>query len=280
MGKNRIIFKDFEQLVPMVKDRWTPIYLQHGRIEVDNYSIKFVSSDGKIIDIPCAMTSAIILGAGTSITHAAISICSKSNTPIIWTGEDGLYFYSFGVSVNETCKASIRHAELHSNTESRLDVARKMFKYRFPDLDTSAYQLPQLMGLEGVRVRNTYESLAKKYDTPWAFRNTNGVFGVAVDDLNLSLNVLNYSLYCICLSVSLSMGYIPSLGFVHVDGKIPFIYDIADLFKHELSMPVAFETFSTIRKFNQEVLFEKFSERCAEYKLLQKMPKILKDLMK
>jgi CRISP-associated protein Cas1 len=280
MPKNRIIFKDFEQLVPMVKDRWTPIYLQYGRIEVDNYSIKFVSHLGDIVDIPCAMISAIILGPGTSITHAAITICSKSNTPIIWTGEDGLYFYSFGVAVNETCKTSIKHAELHANTESRLDVARRMFKHRFPDIDVSAYKLPQLMGLEGVRVRNTYESLAKKYDIPWAFRNTNGVFGIAVDDLNLSLNLLNYSLYCICLSVVLSMGYVPALGFIHVDGKIPFIYDVADLFKHELTIPTAFEAYSHIRKFNQDVLFQKFSERCAEYKLLQKLPKILKDLIK
>lgn len=280
MAKNRIIFKDFEQLVPMVKDRWTPIYLQYGRVEVDNYSIKFISSEGKIINIPCAMISAILLGPGTTITHAAITVCSKSNTPIMWIGEDGVNFYSFGINVNDSCSTSIQHALLYSNQELKLNIARKMFKNRFPDINVEEASLPTLMGLEGNRVKNQYQELSKKYDIRWAYRNTNGEFGLSVDDLNLSLNVLNYNLYCICLSVILSMGYIPSLGFIHSDGKIPFVYDIADLFKYDLTIPVAFETFSLCNRFNQELLYESFANKCKEYKLLQKLPNILKELMK
>lgn len=280
MSNNRIIFKDFEQLVPMIKDRWTPIYLQYGRIEVNNYSINFISSEGDVLDIPCAMISAILLGPGTTITHAAINICSKSNTPVIWVGEDGLYFYSFGVSVNENCKTSINHAKLHSDPNSKLKIARKMFSLRFPNDDISNTSLESLMGMEGNRVKTQYSQLAKKYNIQWAFRNTNGMYGIDVDDLNLSLNVLNYSLYCICLSVCLSMGYIPSLGFVHSDGKIPFIYDVADLFKYDITIPIAFETYSNINGFNQELLLENFSTKCKEYKLLQKLPKILNEIIK
>lgn len=264
----------------MIKDRWTPIYLQHGRVEVDNYSIKFISSEGITLDIPCAMVSTIILGPGTTITHAAIVICSKSNTPIVWVGEDGLYFYSFGVTVNESCKTSILHSKLFSDPVNKLNVAKKMFSYRFPNEDISSSTLESLMGVEGYRVRNQYKQLAEKYEITWAFRNTNGIYGIEVDALNLSLNVLNYSLYCICLSVCLSMGYIPALGFVHSDGKIPFIYDIADLFKHDLTIPVAFETYSNVNKFNQSLLFENFAIKCKEYKLLSKLPKILNEIIR
>ncbi len=154
---NRIIFKDFEQLVPMIKDRWTPIYLQQGRVECDNYSIKFISSEGTTLDIPCAMTSAIILGPGVTITHAAIVVCSKSNTPIVWVGNDGLYFYSFGVNVNESCKTSMLHARLFSDPIAKLNVARKMFSRRFPEEDVSTSTLESLMGREGHRVRDQYK---------------------------------------------------------------------------------------------------------------------------
>lgn len=39
-----------------------------------------------------------------------------------------------------------------------------------------------------------------------------------------------------------SVGLLPGLGFVHVGHERSFVYDIADLYKAELSIPVAFET--------------------------------------
>lgn len=277
---DKIIFKDFDRLVPMFKDRWNPIYLEYGRLEVDNYSVKFISSENEIIKIPVAMLSCIILGPGTTITHAAIISCSRSNTPIIWCGDDGLNFYSFGVTTNESCKISSRHVEMFSSNENKLIVSRRMFKIRFPDIDCSYLDICSMRGMEGNRVKTLYKEFADKYDIPWVCRNTNGIFGVDVDDLNMSLNVLNYNLYCICLSVILSMGFIPSLGFFHSDGKIPFVYDIADLYKKELTIDTAFYCFVKCKKFNKEFLAQEFSKRVSEFKLLEKLPKHLNGIFK
>jgi len=276
---NKIIFKDFETLVPMVKDRWTPLYLEHGRLEVDNYSIKWISSNGEIIQVPVAMLSCIILGPGSTITHAAIASCSKCNTPIIWCGDDGLYFYAFGVNVNERCKTTKRHIQMSSSKENIETICRRMFKIRFPDIDTKDLSVESMRGLEGNRVRNSYKELSEKYKIPWVCRNTNGVFGIDVDDLNLSLNILNYHLYSLCLSVILTMGYLPSVGFFHADGKVPFVYDIADLYKLELTFDIAFSTYVSAR-YNKDLLIQNFSEKVAEFKLLEKIPKHLNELFK
>ena len=48
------------------KDRWTPIYLEHGRIEVDDASVKWIAKDGTITRLPVATVSALILGPGTA----------------------------------------------------------------------------------------------------------------------------------------------------------------------------------------------------------------------
>jgi CRISP-associated protein Cas1 len=50
-----------ETLAP-ARDRWTPIYLEHGRVEVDDSAIKWIAADGKVCPIPVATLSALILG--------------------------------------------------------------------------------------------------------------------------------------------------------------------------------------------------------------------------
>ena len=82
------------------KDRWTPLYLEHGRIEVDDSSVKWIGADGLLCRLPIATVSALILGPGTTVTHAAVKACADSNTPLFWMGEDGLRFYSFGITPN------------------------------------------------------------------------------------------------------------------------------------------------------------------------------------
>lgn len=275
----KIIFKDFENLVPMIKDRWSPIYLERGRLEIDNYSLKWISSENRIISLPVAMLSCIILGPGSTITHAAIVSCSRSNTPVIWVGDEGLHFYAHGYNLNEKCRTTIRHAELYFNEELRKDVCRKMFKIRFRDVDTNDLDISSMRGMEGNRVRNSYRELSEKYKIPWAFRNSTGINGLEIDDLNLSLNVLNYHLYSLCLSVITTMGYIPSLGFFHSDGKIPFVYDIADLYKQELTFDVAFSSYVTCKKFNRDYLLQSFTERVSKFRLLEKLPKHLNEIM-
>ena len=79
------------------KDRWTPLHLEHGRLEVDDSSVKWIGADGLLCRLRVATVSALILGPGTTVTHAAMKACAESNTPVCWTGADSLRFYSFGI---------------------------------------------------------------------------------------------------------------------------------------------------------------------------------------
>ena len=98
-----------ETLTP-AKDRWTPIYLEHGRLEVDDSSIKWIGADGMVYRLPVATLSAVLLGPGTTVTHAAMKACADSNTPVCWIGEDGMRFYAFGITPNHDNSMSRKHA--------------------------------------------------------------------------------------------------------------------------------------------------------------------------
>lgn len=266
-------------MLPPVKERWTPLYYQRGRLEQNNYSIQFVHSDGVTEAIPVAQISCIMLGPGTTITHAAVVSCAKHNTPIVWVGEDALYFYAYGVEVNEKCQTARIQAELFSNESSREEIARKMFKTRYGE-DVANCSIASLRGKEGVRVRDLYISLAKKHGVYWSVRNSSGmVIKETPQGVNFLLNVANKWLYSLCLSAITTMGYIPSLGFVHCDGKIPFVYDIADLYKEEYSIATCFEVFGRYGE-NLDMLAEALKQKVIKGKLLRQIPKDLKELIK
>lgn len=61
------------------------------------------------------------------------------------------------------------------------------------------------------------------------------------DGGNHALSSANACLYGVCHAAILTMGFSPALGFIHTGKQLSFVYDIADLYKLELSVPVAFE---------------------------------------
>ena len=60
------------------------------------------------------------------------------------------------------------------------------------------------------------------------------------DPVNLALSSANTCLYGIVHATLLAMGCSPALGFVHSGNQQAFVYDIADLYKAELTIPLAF----------------------------------------
>lgn len=276
--RDRIFFKGMSKVLPAVKDRWVPLYYERGRVEQENYSLQFVGADGGRESIPIAQISCLLLGPGTTITHAAVVSCSKTNTPIAWVGEDSMSFYSCGVSVNEKCETARRQAELFADPQERERVARKMFQMRFKE-DVSNESIPSLRGKEGYRVQSLYESLAKQHGVRWERRNSSGMIFGPPDDLNRMLNIANHRLYAMCLSAITTMGYITSLGFIHVDGKIPFVYDIADLYKDDLTIATCFSVYGRSGREDNSLVEEEMREKIVRGKLLRKIPENLKELI-
>jgi CRISPR-associated protein Cas1 len=223
------------------RDRWTPVYLEHGRLEVDDSSVKWISADGLLCRIPAATVSAILLGPGTTITHAAVKACADSNTPLCWTGVDGMRFYATGITPTHDNQNPKRHAVAWADRKRRTAIGRAMFKGRFPEIEVEKYAVPELRGMEGIRVRTLYAQLGLHYGVTWKSRDYDKSNWKLADNINRAVSAATASLYALCNAVITSMGYLPQLGFIHKGGTLPFVYDIADLYKHETALPAAFQ---------------------------------------
>jgi CRISPR-associated protein Cas1 len=266
------------ETLAMARDRWTPIYLEHGRLEVDDSSVKWIGADGLLCRLPVATISAILLGPGTTVTHAAIKACADSNAPVCWIGEDAMRFYAFGLAPNHDNDMPRFHAAAWADKKRRTDIARRMFKIRFPDVDVESKSIKELRGMEGLRVRALYAEFGLKYGVTWKGRDYSPSNWEMADGVNKALSTANASLYSLCAAVCCSLGYLPSLGFIHDAGTLPFIYDVADLYKHLTSIPAAFIAMRQ-RPGDGELVRKLLKQRVEEEKLLQRMPKDLEALL-
>lgn len=267
-----------ESLAP-AKDRWTPIYLEHGRLEVDDSSVKWLGADGLMCRLPVATLSAIVLGPGTTITHAAIKACADSNTPVCWTGADGLRFYAFGLAPNHNNDMPRLHAAAWADKRRRSEIARAMFRYRFPNTIVDGKSVAELRGMEGIRVRQQYADLGQEFGVTWKARNYDTRNWDLSDGVNQALSAANASLYALCGAVICSLGYLPSLGFIHDSGTTPFVFDVADLYKRETSLPAAFMAVQQDPKADRECVLRFLKQRLEERRILQRLPKDLAILL-
>lgn len=266
------------ETLALARDRWTPIYLEHGRLEVDDSSVKWISADGLLCRLPVATLSAILLGPGTTVTHAAMKACADSNTPVCWTGEECLRFYAFGLAPNHDNDMPRRHAAAWADPKRRAAIARRMFKMRFPDVDVDRRSIRELRGMEGLRVRALYARLGLEYGVTWKGRNYDKHNWEMADNINRALSAANASLYALCAAVVCSLGYLPSLGFIHDAGTLPFIYDVADLYKHLTSIPAAFLAVRQNPQDEGELTRKILKQRVEEERILQRLPKDLEAL--
>lgn len=260
------------------KDRWTPVYLEHGRIEVDDSSIKWIASDGLVTRLPVATVSALILGPGTTVTHAAVKAAAQCNCPLFWLGEDGLRFYAFGITPNHDNSMARIHASAWASAKSRNEIARRMFLQRFPQASVHGVNIKQLRGMEGKRVKQTYADLGAQFGVTWKGRDYKTSNWNLADGINRALSASNASLYSLTAAVCCSMGFIPQLGFVHQAGTLPFIYDAADLYKHETSWPAAFEAIAIDPNDDGTLVRKILKRRIEETRMLRRMPDDLKKL--
>ncbi len=261
--------------LPQAKDRWTPLYLEHGRLEVDDSSVKWIGADGMVCHLPAATLSCIMLGPGVSTTHAAIKACADSNTPVAWVGEDGMRFYAFGSTPTHDNANARLHATWWADKKLHTLVGRRMFAQRFPDIDVAKYSIKELRGMEGIRVRALYAEYGRRFGVTWKGRNYNTACWHLADDINRAVSAANSSLYAITYAICASMGFIPSLGFVHAAGALPFVYDMADLYKRETSFLAAFETLAISKEDIEGRVRQRLKQKLEETKLLQQMPRAL-----
>jgi len=226
--------------LPRFRDSWSYVYLEKGVIDQEHASIAFHSADGTV-PLPVASLSTLMLGPGTSITHAAVRTLAESNCLVIWCGDESVRFYATGTGGAGHSQNLIRQAALVSDPATRLAVCRAMYAKRFAEPPEDGVTIEQLRGFEGQRVRQAYADASRRFGLHWAGRNYDQGQWNAADPANRALSAANACLYGLAHAAIVSAGYSPALGFIHVGKPLSFVYDIADLYKTEISIPIAFE---------------------------------------
>lgn len=221
-------------------DRLSFVYVEHATISRADSAVTFVKEEG-VVHCPAASLSALLLGPGTRITHQAMALLGECGTTVVWVGEQGVRYYASGKSVARSSRLLIAQAKLVSNTRSRLAVARMMYQWRFPGEDTSELTMQQLRGREGARVRSVYRQWSERTGVPWERREYDpNNFGDG-SPINQALSAAHAALYGIVHAAIVSLGCAPGLGFVHTGNSWSFVYDVADLYNAEITIPAAFE---------------------------------------
>lgn len=222
------------------RDRLTFIYVEHCVVNRDSNAITSTDSRGTV-HIPAATLGALLLGPGATVTHAAMSLLAESRATCVWVGEQGVRYYCHGASLARSTALLEAQARLVSSKRTRVKVARAMYAMRFPNESTAGLTMQQLLGKEGTRVRRTYERESKRTGVPWHGRSYKVTDFADADAVNQALSAVNTSLYGVVHSVIVALGCSPGLGFVHTGNERSFIYDIADLYKADLAIPLAFD---------------------------------------
>lgn len=226
-------------ILPKVRDSWSYLYAEHCKIDQDAKAIALHDATGKT-PVPCAALSVLLLGPGTSITHAAVRTLADSGCLVLWTGEEGVRYYAAGQGETRSARNLIRQARLCSDPALRLRVVRRMYAYRFREALDPALTLRQIRGMEGVRVREAYARASRETGVPWHGRSYRRDDWARADPVNRALSAANSCLYGVCHAAIVAAGYSAGLGFIHTGKMRSFVYDIADLYKTDLSIPVAF----------------------------------------
>ncbi|GAB1646739.1 type I-E CRISPR-associated endonuclease Cas1e [Krasilnikovia sp. MM14-A1259] len=222
------------------QDRISFLYLERCVIHRDANAITATDDKG-IAHILAATIGVLLLGPGTSITHQAMMLIADNGATTVWVGERGVRYYAHGRSLAKSSRLLIAQAAAVSNRNRRLAVARAMYRMRFPCEDTTTSTMQQLRGKEGARVRRCYRQHSARTGVAWNQRDYDPTNFAGGDRINQALSAAHACLYGIVHAVIVAVGASPGLGFVHTGHERSFVYDIADLYKAEITIPVAFD---------------------------------------
>jgi CRISP-associated protein Cas1 len=258
------------QELPKFRDGLSYLYLEHARIEQDALSIAAILPDG-MIAVPAASLGVLMLGPGTTVTHAAIKALAQNGCSVQWVGEDHMRFYASGTGETRSSAQLMRQAQAWHDPRLHLAVVRRMYAMRFPNKLEPHLTLQQIRGFEGVRVREAYANASKKSGVPWSGRNYQRTDWKASDPINRALSAGNACLYGVAHAAIISSGYSPGLGFVHTGKQLSFVYDVADLYKMDTVVPAAFEAVSELSDSVERSVRAKLREHLRSTKLLEKI---------
>ena len=234
--------------VPHV-DRQGLVWLTKGSLIAKDGSLVFkhvgASSANDPLDqgsyaIPVQSVSIVLLGPGTSVSQEALRLLGVYGTAMVAIGENGVRCYTAPPMMPNHSGVARRQASLWADSTKRLDIARRMYAWRLgrvlPHRDIAA-----LRGIEGSRMKQTYQLVAQQIGIDWRGRRYDRARPDATDLPNQAINHAATAIEAAAAVSVAATGAIPQLGFIHEGPGQSFTLDIADLFRDDVTIPVAFK---------------------------------------
>ena len=230
-----------------IKERLSILFIERGHLDVLDGAFVVVDKNGTRTHIPIGGVACLMLEPGTRVSHAACALAGRVGTLLVWIGEAGVRLYSAGQPGGARSDRLLFQAKLALDDDLRLKVVRKMYAIRFGEEPPQRRSVEQLRGIEGARVREMYKQLAKKYGVEWHARNYDTHEWNAGDLPNRCLSAATACLYGITEAAVLAAGYAPAVGFIHTGKPLSFVYDVADIYKFDTVVPVAFQVAAKVK---------------------------------
>lgn len=222
------------------------VFLQYGQVDVVDGAFVLIDGEGVRTQVPVGGLAAVMLEPGTRVSHAAIRLAAEVGCLLVWVGEAGVRLYSAGQPGGARADRLLLQARTALDETARLHVVREMFRRRFDEDPPQRRSVDQLRGIEGARVRATYQILAQRFGVKWQRRNYDRDNWDTSDVPNKCVSAATSCLYGLVEAAILAAGYAPAIGFLHRGKPRSFVYDIADLVKFETVVPAAFATAARI----------------------------------
>ena len=229
-----------------IKERMSIVFVEKGEIDVVDGAFVVVDQQGfrvrpVLTHIPLGGVACIMLEPGTRVSHMAAALAARVGTLLVWVGEAGVRLYSSGQPGGARADRLLYQARLALDDALRLKVVRKMYAMRFGEEPPARRSVEQLRGIEGARVKRSYQLLAQKFGVKWTGRAYNPEDWDVSDLPNRCLSSATAALYGVTEAAVLAAGYAPAVGFIHTGKPLSFVYDVADIYKFDTVVPAAFQ---------------------------------------
>lgn len=260
-----------------VGDRISFLYAERCVVNRDGNSLTIMDQRG-IAHLPATQIAALLLGPGTKITYAAMALLGDAGVSTVWVGERGVRYYAHGRPPAKSSRMAEIQAEVVTHQRKRLNCARRMYAMRFPGEDVSSLTMAQLRGREGARMKKVYEAESKRTGVYWNRRSYDPNDFESSDPINQALTAASAALYGVAHAVIAALGFVPALGVVHTGTDRSFVYDIADLYKAEISIPAAFDSVAAAKGKPTVEVRRYIRDYVVSHRLMPRMVKDLKSL--
>lgn len=262
-----------------LKERNSILFVERCHVDVRDGAFVMIDKEGVRTHVPVGGTACLLLEPGVRLSHRAAALAAKVGTLLVWVGEGGVRLYSAGQPGGARSDKLLYQAKLALDDQMRLKVVRKMYALRFNEEPPSRRSIEQLRGIEGARVKKTYELLAKRYGVSWKGRRYDQQEWDSADLPNRCLSAATACLYGVTEAAVLAAGYAPAIGFIHTGKPLSFVYDIADIVKFDTVVPVAFKIAAQSRSNPERKVRQACRDIFRESKLLDRIIPMINEVL-